>query len=435
MKIGEAIHATVTAVTKPWTRVRRKQLRDHEQGRRALERYVRGTRREPSIKDVALEVMPDAYGKASGEGRYPAHARQIMYQARPLILARTDKPLGKDFDQYFTQTLLPEYLRRHPDETAAWDVVYDARGHLKEPHTSRVISLGTLDVRAYLASTRNRSLADGATIPPIPMRYPTVGPEGRYRHVLFLEKEGFNDLLEAAQIAQRFDLAIMSTKGYSSVAARTLMEQLPGIRFFVLHDFDKDGLGILHTLRHDTARYQFGRRPDVIDLGLRLADVKAEGLEAEPVFYGRTVRRALGRYGATAQEMAFLQGHRVELNAFTSDHFVEWLERKLRAHHVTKLIPDTSTLGAAYQRAAGLHHVNAGLADLGRAGQAVAAQSRIPPHLDRRVTALLRADPAMAWDTAVARLATDADGTGPKPDARTALNKGSTGRPRLGGDR
>ena len=261
-------------------------------GQRALERYLRSTRQEPSIKDVAFDVMADAYQKASGNGRYPAHARQIMYQARPLILAGTDKPLGKDFDQYFTQTLLPAYRRRHRDTTTTWDVVYDASGHFEEPHTARVVSLGTLDVRAYLASARNGSPGDGATITPISLRYPTTGPQGRYRDVLFLEKEGFNDLLDAARIAQRFDLAIMSTKGYSSTAARTLMECLPGVRFLVLHDFDKDGFGIVHTLRYDTTRYQFWRRPEVIDLGLRLADVEVEGLAAEPVSYGRSVRRA-----------------------------------------------------------------------------------------------------------------------------------------------
>ena len=118
-RFGEAVHATVTAVTKAWTRVQLKKLRDQARGQRALERYQRGFHHEPSIKDVAFDVMVEAYQKASGQGRFPAHARQTMYQARPLILAGTDKPLGKDFDQYFTQTLLPEYLRRYPNETAA----------------------------------------------------------------------------------------------------------------------------------------------------------------------------------------------------------------------------------------------------------------------------------------------------------------------------
>ena len=85
--------------------------------------------------------------------------------------------------------------------------------------------------------------------------------KNRYRNVLFLEKEGFNDLLAAAEIAERFDLAIMSTKGYSSTAARTVGRGARRRSIFVLHDFDKDGLGICYTLHHDTIRYQFAQPP------------------------------------------------------------------------------------------------------------------------------------------------------------------------------
>ena len=48
--------------------------------------------------------------KASANGTLPANARQIMYAARPYIQANADRPLGSRFDQYFTQTLLPDYI-------------------------------------------------------------------------------------------------------------------------------------------------------------------------------------------------------------------------------------------------------------------------------------------------------------------------------------
>jgi DNA topoisomerase VI subunit A len=44
--------------------------------------------------------------------------------------------------------------------------------------------------------------------------------------VLFIEKEGFLPLLEAVHIPDRYDLAIMSTKGMASTAARTLIDNL-----------------------------------------------------------------------------------------------------------------------------------------------------------------------------------------------------------------
>ena len=55
-----------------------------------------------TVKDAAYQVMEAAYQKASGNGRYPGNARQIMYAARPLILELT----GEDQlnDVYFTQT-------------------------------------------------------------------------------------------------------------------------------------------------------------------------------------------------------------------------------------------------------------------------------------------------------------------------------------------
>jgi hypothetical protein len=139
-----------------------------------------------TVKDAAALVMREAYMKASDNGRLPAKPRQIMYAARPQILELT----GKDSldDAYFTQQLLPDYMEDHPDECAAWDVVWDARGNFSEPHTGHELALGTLEVRQYLGERPAQEipvrLAPGAT-------YPTTGPEDRYTTVLFIEKEGF----------------------------------------------------------------------------------------------------------------------------------------------------------------------------------------------------------------------------------------------------
>ena len=70
-----------------------------------------------SFKEAAGEIMESAYLKVSGNGEYPANARQIMYAARPHIQKVTGRELNAD---YFTQTLLPDYLT----ETGVdWDVV------------------------------------------------------------------------------------------------------------------------------------------------------------------------------------------------------------------------------------------------------------------------------------------------------------------------
>lgn len=107
--------------------------------------------------------------------------------------------------------------------------------------------------------------------------YPTIGPENRYCNILFIEKEGFDPLLTAVRIAERYDLAIMSTKGMSVTAARLLLDRLaPRIyRVFVLHDFDIAGFSIFGTLGADGRRYTFENKVPMVDLGLRLRDVHA----------------------------------------------------------------------------------------------------------------------------------------------------------------
>jgi hypothetical protein len=154
--------------------------------------------------EAANEVMKECYMKASDNNRLPATARQIYYVARPLIEEQTDKPLTY---AYFSQTLLPNFVNEHG---ANWDVVYDDRGHFTEPHTERVIGLGTLNVRAYLSRVKQLKLEEADFNP---ASVETYGPDGSFGAVLYVEKEGFLPLFKRVKLAQRYDIAIMSSKG------------------------------------------------------------------------------------------------------------------------------------------------------------------------------------------------------------------------------
>jgi hypothetical protein len=175
--------------------------------------------------------MPQAYQGASGQGRYVAHARQMMYVVRPEILARIhpDKAHKGLNAQYFTQVLVPDFMSENPDLTADWDVVFDDRGHFREPHRQngreRIIGLGTLAVRNYIKSWTS-TLPDEIRNIFVPFDLETSGPTHRYQNALFVEKEGFDELIQQAQIAERFDIAPMSTKGMSNTAARRLIDEL-----------------------------------------------------------------------------------------------------------------------------------------------------------------------------------------------------------------
>jgi hypothetical protein len=376
-------------------------------------RWMIRPRTAMSIKDAAYAVMKDAYLKASDNGTLPAKARQIMYAARGEILRLTGKK--KFDDKRFTQELLPDYIREHPEETADWDVVYDARGNLIEPHTNRRIPLGTLQVRQYLG---DRPAFGPATRILANTLYPTSGPKNRYRNILFVEKEGFDELFAAVQLAERYDIAIMSTKGMSVVAARQLLDRLADDvdNVFVLHDLDVSGFSIAGTLATDSRRYTFANEVPIVDIGLRLEDVEAMGLEAEAVKVENIAarRETLEERGATEAEIEFLTApdddgmcRRVELNAMTSRQLVDLVEAKLQEHGVEKVVPEN---GALVQHARRLIEqemtrkaLNAAAAEIARR----AASIELPQDLEDQIQTLLATQPELAWDQALAQIVTD----------------------------
>ena len=294
--------------------------------------------------EAANAVMRECYMKASDDNRLPANVRQIFYVARPLLEERTGKPL--DY-AYFSQTLVPNYLNEHPQKTADWDVVYDDRGHFIEPHTNRMIGLGTLAVRDYLDHIHHLKLEE-ADLNPAGVK--TYGPSGCYGAVLYLEKEGFMPLFKLVRLAQRFDIAIMSSKGMSVTAARMLADRLCGVwhlPLLVLHDFGSAGIIIRDTLEKDTRRYRYAHAPTVIDLGLNYSDIDDLPTEANN---SRIGAERLREAGIGEDAIDFLSDQRVELNAMTSRQLVDFLEAKLRQHGIEKVIPEQQqTLATAYR--------------------------------------------------------------------------------------
>ncbi len=401
---SKAIIGAVQGVTKKWTKQRKAEER---QKSAEVNRRIRLTvSYRLTIKDVAYGCMEEAYLKASGGGRLPAHARQIMYQARPIIQGKTGQPLG---DQYFCQTLLPDYIA---DYQPGWDVVFDDRGHFNEPHTETTIGLGTISVRNYLKDIAPPQFTE---IGCRDFKLETNGPAQRFGAVLFVEKEGFMPLFNEVELAERYDIAIMSTKGVSNTAARRLVDELCGqqdIPLLVLHDFDKSGFTILGTLQRSTRRYSFKHHPKVIDLGLRLSDVQELGLEAENAFdrgSDWSKRQNLLLNGATEEEVAFLLFERVELNALASDVLVDWIEAKLDEHGIKKIVPDKEVLKDAHRRAVEQMYFQDHAEDLIKEAREDAAQVDPPADLEKQVRDVLSKNPAMPWDDAVVQIAEEED--------------------------
>ena len=419
--VSAKLNAMVDAVTAKWTKQKKAEIREHNARLRRRDAMVK--RDKPvSIKEAAYEAMEGAYLHASDDGeggRLPANPRQIYYAARPAILAAT----GKDTldSKYFTQTLLPDFMTDTPDLTAKWDIAWDDRGHFREPHTGVQIGIGALAVQSYLTGALAPVIGDVVVASP---KVETKGPQGRYGAVLYIEKGGFLQILETARIAERFDLALASSKGMSVTACRLLVEELCGRRglpLFILHDFDVSGFSIKQTLVTSNRRHTFEHKINHVDLGLRLADV--EGLEDEPVLLSQdkgALAKRLRINGATQAEIDFLMtgpgktGRRVELNAMSSGQFVAFVERKLIEHGVAKVVPNTKLLAEIYTAfKRGARAVKAVRAELAKL---TTEPVEVPSDLDTRVRAHLEDIREETWDAALEAIA-GLDDDDPDPDA------------------
>jgi Topoisomerase 6 subunit A/Spo11, Toprim domain len=392
--IANDILDAVETATSKWTRQKKSEERHPGMARYRMSRMTREPR--TSQKEAAWQVLEAAYMAASGNDTLPALARQIFYQARPKIMELTeDRQLAYG---YFSQVLLPDYIEEH---SVSWNVVYDARGHLEEPHTERRIGVGTIEIGNYLHAMKEpeivRACFSDANID-------IIGPSGNLSGVLFCEKEGFNPLFKAVNLANRYDLMIISTKGVSVTAARRLIDEIcgeNGLPLFTLHDFDVAGFMILGTLHRDTRRYAFSNAIEPIDLGLRLEDIN--GLEREPAAATKIsediLRNQLAENGATLAEINILLNERVELNAMASDDLIEMIEGKLEKSGIKKVIPDDALLAKTYQAFHYSQQLKGVFAKAEK--QFKATKIVVPKNLSKQVRKILDNHDDLRWDDAI----------------------------------
>jgi hypothetical protein len=386
----------VQTATSKWTRQKKSEERHPGMVRYRSSRMTKESR--TTQKEAAWQVLEEAYLAASAGGSLPALARQIFYRARPKIMQLTDdKHLNYG---YFSQVLLPDYIEEHG---VSWRVVYDARGHFEEPHSGRRMGCGTIEVGNYLHAMQEPSVLSAEFSD---AKVDIIGPSGNIAGVLFCEKEGFGPLFKSVNLANRYDLMIISTKGVSVTAARQLIDEICGldVPLFALHDFDVAGFMILATLSRDTRRYQFTGGAEPIDLGLRLEDIG--GLEREPAAATKTrdsiLREQLAQNGASDAEIAFLLNERVELNAMTSDGLIDMIERKLKQHGLEKVIPDDEVLEKTYLE----FHASGELRELYEEAKQdfEASEIKTPKNLRKKVSKILKASPTLRWDDAIERI-------------------------------
>ena len=283
-------------------------------------------------------------------------------------------------------------------------------------HQEVRVPCGTLQIDKHMKDTIAYPDGQAGEMPYIPMQWPSLAAGQRYRAVLYIEKEGFEPLLQSVRLAERFEIAVLSCKGMSVVAARKFVDHVcrvnGGVPLYTVHDFDLSGFFIAARLtsvsrkakEQDRVAYEFQNTVNVTDFGLRLEDALRYRLDDEKAT--STPRKIDPQLGCTPEEVAFLKsGKRIELNAFTAPQFIEWIEGKLRDAGLTeRMLPAEEVLGRAYRQAIVTSIVNDGIQAIHATATERANSTSIPENLAEIVREEMktRDDP---WDVAVYRVA------------------------------
>src|SRR5258708_30558804 len=107
-----------------------------------------------------------------------------------------------------------------------------------------------------------------------------------FNKLVYIEKEGANEALKDNGWLERHDCAVMSWKGFSTRAARDLIDKLvehdEPVEVFCVHDADASGTMIYQTLQQET-KARGARKIQIINLGLEPWEAIEMDLEVETV--------------------------------------------------------------------------------------------------------------------------------------------------------
>jgi hypothetical protein len=283
-------------------------------GARKAKRSTPQKEEPQSQKSVFLDHLNEVVADASGAGRYRFTQRRLFYVIRKHVNAE----LGIDPKYANFKQIITDHEAEHDDIEG---MTRDPRGTLYHPHVGLEIPIGTLAVEQY------------------------ERPAWRFNKILYIEKEGFFEILKAARWPERHDCALLTSKGYASRAVKDLLDYLAEdndepLNVFTAHDCDGPGGMIYQTLQEAT-RARPRRLIEIIDLGLHPWEAEEMCLEAEKISRDRDTPVAdyIKNHPDGEYWTEWLQTHRIELDAMSTEQFIEWLDQKMFEHESKKVVP------------------------------------------------------------------------------------------------
>jgi hypothetical protein len=274
-----------------------------------------------SQKSIVLDNLDDVIAEVSENGEFRFNQRQLLYKLRPIV----QEELGQTLETGNFNTIITEYEAENGEIPGMYR---EPRGSIYHPHRRETLTLGTLMVENYKR------------------------PLWTFNKLVYIEKEGFSEPLKDVGWAERHDCALISSKGFSTRAARDLVDLLAAhdepVTVFCVHDADAPGTMIYQTFAGETMARD-ARKIKIENLGLEPWEALAMGLEVEPL-EKKDRRKPVGDYVAEhscdeeeGDWEEWLQTKRIELNAMTTPQFIAWLDEKMAAYE-GKLIPPADVL-------------------------------------------------------------------------------------------
>jgi hypothetical protein len=201
--------------------------REARQQRQAAIAVWRGEQKKlPTVEDLVLELLPGAIKTEAASGHL-FNTRRLLYRIRDDVLRRR---IGKGLILNTFEPLVTEIGADQGD--LHLPLIGEARSNFRIPHHlgGMTVAPGTLSVRQF------RRLA------------------WTFKKIVIIEKVDLRLTLEQTRRDERRDALLMSSKGFTTRAARDLIDAIAEtgepIVVFSVHDADAAGTLIQHTLQH-----------------------------------------------------------------------------------------------------------------------------------------------------------------------------------------
>ncbi|MGD0885900.1 MAG: hypothetical protein ABSA46_13705 [Thermodesulfovibrionales bacterium] len=317
-----------------------------------------------TIVSVVRKRIDDLIKKVSDNLSHRYNPRHLYYPMRDIV---NEELPGTVLNWKYFELMVTDIESENESDLPG--IYRDLRGTLYHPHLKEDIPLGTLNVERYKR------------------------PDWTFNKILYIEKEGFFEILKDLEWPERNDCALLTSKGFATRAARDVIDLLGDtdeeIMFFCVHDADAYGTLIYQCLvRATKARparrvkvHNLGLEPwEALMMGLRVEDAEKtkdrkpvaeyakyieiydeEDIEEsvdqkvwnEWLTFLREQGRNLNReqwnewlseckieyVGNGVDWEKWLQSNRIELNAITILNFMRWLDEKMLRYGPGKVLP------------------------------------------------------------------------------------------------